>query len=63
VQEAFPLWGYPAGRSRHRLFCRVRARAAQLRTFKGFSRSVIVEPFLAGLEAINDRVARGGIVL
>jgi hypothetical protein len=38
------------------------ARAAQLRTFKGFLCSVIVEPVLAGLEAINDRVARGGVV-
>jgi hypothetical protein len=41
----------------------MRARAVQRRTLKGFSRSVIVEPVFAGLEAIDDRVARGRIVL
>jgi hypothetical protein len=63
VQEAFPSWGYPARGSRHRLIRRMRAGAAQLGTLKSFSRSVIVEPVLAGLEAIDDRVARGRVML
>jgi hypothetical protein len=41
----------------------MRARAGQLRTLESFSRSVIVEPVLAGLEAVDDRVARGGVML
>ena len=41
----------------------MRARAVKLRTLKGFSRSVIVEPVFAGFEAIDDRVARGRVVL
>jgi hypothetical protein len=41
----------------------MRAGVAQLRALKGFSRSVIVEPVLAGLEAIDDRMARGRVVL
>src|SRR5579863_7362388 len=41
----------------------MRARAGQLRTLKSFARSVIVEPVLAGLEAIDDRVARGRVML
>ena len=41
----------------------MRARTLQPGTLKGFSSSVIVEPFLAGFEAVDDRVARGGIVL
>jgi hypothetical protein len=32
-------------------------------TLKGFSRSRTVDPVFAGLEAINDRVARGGRVV
>jgi hypothetical protein len=40
----------------------MRARAAQLGTLKSFLRPVIVEPVLAGLEAIDDRVARARVV-
>ena len=57
VQEAFPSGGYAAGGTRHRLTRRMRARAAQLRAVKSFLGSVIVEPVLAGLEAIDDGVA------
>ena len=63
VQKAFPFWGYPASGSWHRLFRRMRARIGQLRSVKSFSRSVIVEPVFAGLKAIDDRVARGRVVL
>jgi hypothetical protein len=63
VQEAFPSRGYPARGSRHRLIRRMRARAAQPRTLKSLSRSVIVEPVFAGLEAVDDRVARGRVML
>jgi hypothetical protein len=63
VQKAFPSRRNASSWPRHSLFRRMRARTAQLRTLKGFSCSVIVEPVLARLEAINDRVARGGVVL
>jgi hypothetical protein len=63
VQEAFPLWGYPAGGSRYGLFCRMRGRAVELRALKSFSRSVIVEPVLARFEAADNRVPCGGVVL
>jgi hypothetical protein len=63
MQEAFPSRGYPARGSGHRLFRRMRARAGQLRTLKGFLRPVVVKPVLAWFEAIDDRVARGGVVL
>jgi len=42
---------------------RMRPRAGQLRTLKSFLRPVIVEPVLTGLEAVDDRVARGRVVL
>jgi hypothetical protein len=41
----------------------MRARAGQLRTLKSLSRSVIVEPVLAGLEAIDDGVAGCRVML
>src|ERR1700727_3329494 len=40
----------------------MRVRTGQLRTVKSFLRSVIIEPILAGLEAVDDRVA-GGLVM
>jgi hypothetical protein len=41
----------------------MRAGAGQFRTLKSFSRPVIVEPVLAGLEAVDDRVARARVML
>src|ERR1700689_433036 len=41
----------------------MRARAGQLRTLKSFSRPVIVEPLLAGLEAVDDLGARARVML
>ena len=40
----------------------MRVRTGQLRTVKSFLRSVVVEPIFAGLEAVDDRVA-GGLVM
>src|SRR6202046_2890970 len=40
----------------------MRVRTGQLRTVKSFLGSVIIEPILAGLEAVDDRVA-GGLVM
>ncbi len=57
VEEAFPVCGYPARRPRHRLTRRMRVRAGQLGTVKSFSRSIVVEPILPRLEAIDDRMA------
>src|ERR1700691_631932 len=41
----------------------MRAGAGHFRTLKSVSRPVIVEPVLAGLEAIDDRVARRRVML
>jgi hypothetical protein len=41
----------------------MRARAGQFRTLKSFSRAVIVEPVLAGFEAVDDRVAGARVML
>jgi hypothetical protein len=63
VQEVFPVCGYSARGSRHGLFRRMRVRAGQGGAFEGFLRSVIVEPVLARLEAIDNRMAGGCVVL
>jgi len=63
VEKALPVCGYPARGPRRWLTRRMRVGARQLRTLKSFSRSVVVEPVLAGLEAIDDRVAGRGVVL
>ena len=63
VQQAFPSRGHPARGSRRGLIRRMRVRTGQLRTLKSFLRSIVVEPVFSGLEAIDDRVPGGCVVL
>ena len=63
VQQASPFSGHAALGAWRWLVRRMRSRARQLGALKSFLRSVVVEPLLAGLEAVDDRVAGGRVVL
>src|SRR6058998_1292170 len=63
VQHALPALRDAAGRARHGLIIRVMPRWRQLRTVEVVAGRVVVEPVLARLEALGDRVPLGrGVV-
>jgi hypothetical protein len=60
VKLRLPVCRHRAVRSRHRLIHRMRMRSGKLGAGEGFFCTVVVKPMLARLEALDDRVPRGG---
>lgn len=54
----FPVRRHAAGRAGHRLIQGVVMRRRQLGSIRELIGPVVVEPVLAGLETLNDRVTR-----
>src|SRR3954467_2399385 len=62
VELTLPVGRHGAGRAGYRLVGRMAVGRGQGGTFEELARAVVVEPVLAGLEARQQRVARGLVV-